>query len=259
MRTFVIAGAIALGLASLPLTAADAGSTWIVTAKASTDTVVAGKKVVLTGHVRPGTAAAGSTVTLQEKFKPGVPWKKSDQATVSSDGTYKLVTKPTHAYTHAYRVVVPATKHHAKGISPTLKVKVFAWTNLISHTSVNGNDMTFGTVNLDGTAYPDSMTPYSWAGDGSSIEFNVDHLCVKLRSTFGLSDDSTTGGQGEVSVQSDGSPLYSSTFEVGQHETRTLRLAPAPLKLRVEAHSTSTTAGVVGLGAFGTPQVLCSN
>jgi hypothetical protein len=259
MRTFVIAGAIALGLASLPLTAADAGSTWIVSVKASTDQVVAGKKVVLTGHVRPGSAAAGAKVTLQERFKPGVPWKKREQATISGRGTYRLVTRPTHAFTHAYRVVMPATKHYAKGISPTLKVKVFAWTNLDTQDSVNGNGLDFGSVNIDGTTYPSSLTEEPWAAETSSIEFNVDHLCVKLRSTFGLSDDSTTGGQGEVSVQSDGSPLYSQTFDVGQHETQTLALAPAPLKLRLEAHNTSTTTGVVGYGAFGTPQVLCSH
>lgn len=258
MRTFVIAGAIALGLASLPLTAADAGSNWIVTAKASTVQVVAGKKVVVTGHVRPGSAAAGSKVTLQEKFKPGVPWKKNEQAKVGRDGTYRLVTRPHTAFTHAYRVVMPATRHHAKGISPTLKVKVFAWTTLDSHAAVNDIGMGFGSVNIDGTPYPSSLTQ-DWDSGTTSVEFNVNHLCVKLRSTFGLSDDSTTGGQGEVSVQSDGSPLYSNTFDIGQHESKTLTLAPAPLKLRLEAHNTSTTDGVVGHGAFGTPQVLCSH
>lgn len=261
MRTFVIAGAmagtVALGLASLPLTAADAGSTWRVTLKASTSQTVAGKRLVLTGHVRPGRAAYRAEVTLQEKYKPGAHWKKKGLAFVHDDGSYRFVTRPKTAYTHAYRVVMPATRHHAKGVSPTVKVKVFAWTDLDTHQSVNERGMRDGAVDINGTAYHSSLTAY-WT-DGSSIEFNVDHRCIKLRATFGISDDSTTGGQAEVSIQSDGTPLYSNTFDVGQSQTKSLTLGPAPLKLLLEAHSTSTTDGVVGYGAFGTPQVLCSN
>jgi hypothetical protein len=256
MRSFIAAGAIALGLATLPMTAAHAGSTWRVTVKTSTHQVVAGQKVVLTGRVRPGAAAAGSMVTLQEKFKPGAKWKKKDQVKVARNGTYKIVTRPTTSFTHAFRVVMPASPHHTKGISPTVKVSVYAWSKLDQHVSVNDNGMSFDTVNINGTSYVDSVWGY-WDTTGS-VEFNVNHKCTKLRSTYGLSDSSTTGGQGEVSVQSDGTPLYSNTFDVGQSETKTVTLDPAPLKLRLEAHNTSTAVGVIGFGAFGTPEVLCT-
>jgi hypothetical protein len=256
MRSFIAAGAIALGLATLPMTAAHAGSTWRVTLKTSTHQVVAGKNVVLTGHVRPGAAAAGSRLTLQEKFQPGAKWKKKDQVKVRRDGTYKFVTRPTTSFTHSYRVVMPRSPHHAKGISPTVKVTVYAWMKLDQQVSVNNDEMSFGTVNMNGTSYDDSVVQ-RWDTHGT-VEFNVNHRCTMLRSTFGLSDDSTTGGQGEVSVQSDGTPLYSNTFDVGQSETKTLALDPAPLKLRLEAHNTSTGDGVLGYGAFGTPEVLCT-
>ncbi len=256
MRTFIAAGAIALGVATLPLTAAHAGSTWRVTVKASTHQVVAGKKVVLTGHVRPGAAAAGTKLTLQEKFKPGAAWKKKDQVKVRPDGSYTIVTRPTTSFTHSFRVVMPTSPHHAKGISPTVKVTVYAWSKLDQHAAVNSSAMDFGTVNINGTTYGDSVRQRYDAQ--ASVEFNVDHKCTMLRSTYGLSDDSTTGGQGEVSVQADGTPLYSNTFDVGQSETKTLALDPAPLKLRLEAHNTSTADGVFGFGAFGTPEVLCT-
>jgi NPCBM/NEW2 domain len=247
---------MALGLAALPLTAANAGSTWRVTIKSSTHQVVAGKKVVLSGHVRPVAPAAGTKVTLQEMFKPGAKWKKKDQVKVRSDGTYRVVTRPTTGFTHSYRVVMPASPHHAKGVSPTVKVTVYAWSDLSTHQAVNDVSMEFDTVNINGTSYPDSLWQH-WDSSGS-VEFNVNHDCIQLRSTYGLSDQSTTGGQGEVSVQSDGTPLYSNTFDVGQSATKTVALDPAPLKLRLEAHNTSTTNGVFGYGAFGRPQVLCT-
>ena len=58
MRKLVAAGAMALGIAMLPLTAAHAGSTWIVTVKASDTAVNAGQKVTFTGTVKPHGAAA---------------------------------------------------------------------------------------------------------------------------------------------------------------------------------------------------------
>lgn len=255
MRSFVIAGAIALGLASLPLTAADAGSTWRVTMKSSTDQVVAGKKVVFTGHVNPKSGAAGSKVVLQEKFKPGKPWVDQRKAKIKKNGTYRVVDRPTTSFVHSYRVVMPAAGHHARGVSPTAKVTVYAWTGLTNHDSVNNDGMWFDTVSINGTKYKHSV--YQRWGSEGSVEFNVNHQCIKLRSTFGMSDTSTTGGQGEVSVESDGTSLYSHTFTVGQRTTKTLALDPAPLKLRFEAHSTST-APVVGHGAFGAPQALCT-
>lgn len=257
MRKLVIVGAVTLGLASLPLTAADAGSSWRVTVKASTHQVVVGKKLVLTGHVRPGAAAAGTHLVIQEKFKPGVKWK-ADRATakVSQNGSYRAVLKPTKAFTHAFRVVMPAAGHHSKGVSPTVTVTVYAWAPLTTQTDVNGDAMRFGTVNINGKAYDDSV--WNYYGGSGSIEFNVNHHCTELRSTFGLSDDSTTGGQGEVSIAADGTSVYSNTFDVGQSAQKTLALDPAPLKLRLEAHSTSTTDGTEGYGAFGDPQVLCT-
>jgi hypothetical protein len=256
MRTLVIAGALAVGLASMPLTAADAGSTWRVTLKSQSDQVVVGGKIVLSGHVRPGAAAAGTKLVIQEKFKPGVKWRTDKAAPkVSKKGTYKVALKPTTAFTHQYRVVMRASGHHTKGISPTVKVTVYDWSALSDHIAKNNVGMRFGEVNINGKAY-DSSVWSSWTS--GSIEFNVNHNCTELRSSFGLSDDSTVGGQGEVSVAADTTSVYSNTFDVGQVQKKTIHLDPAPLKLKLEAHSTSTTDGIVGLGAFGSPQVLCT-
>jgi hypothetical protein len=61
-----------------------------------------------------------------------------------------------------------------------------------------------------------------------------------------------------VGLESDGAAIYTNTSSVGQSEKKTLAVEPAPLKLRLQEHDTSTTSGAVGYGAFGGPEVLCT-
>lgn len=254
MRKLVAAGAMALGLAMLPLTAAHAGSTWLVGIKASKVQVAAGHKIVFKGTVRPHGAAAGEKVVLQEKFKPGRPWADQKKVKVQRDGSYRVTDTPTTNFTHAYRIVMPATSKHSKGISPTVKVKVYGWTRLADLASVNSQGMDTGAVNINGKAFKHSVfARYQW---DSYVEYNVNHGCTKLQASFGISDNSSTGGQAQVNVLSDGTPIYTHTFDVGQHQTKTVALAN-PLKLRLESTSTST-GSAFGLGAFGNATVFCT-
>lgn len=253
MRKLVAASVLTLGLVSLP-TAAHAGSTWLVSIKSGSTQVVAGHKVVFTGTVHPQAAAAGEKVVLQEKSRPGNPWVDQTKAAIGHDGSYRIADRPTTSFVHRYRVVMPAGSKHAKGTSPTLTVKVYAWDNLVKHPYVNPNYMWFGSVDINAVTYRHSISADI---DGpASIEFNLDHKCIKLRSTFGIDDDSTTGGQAEVDLISDGTTVYTHTFDLGQSQTKTVGL-DAPLKIKLAAHNTSTGAGDVGKGAFATPQVLC--
>jgi NPCBM/NEW2 domain len=252
MRKLVAASVLSLGLVSLPA-AAHASSTWLVSIKSASTQVVAGHKVVFTGTVHPKAAAAGEKVVLQEKSKPGKPWVDQTRAKVGRDGTYRVSDRPTTNFVHSYRVVMPASAKHDKGTSPTLKVKVYGWSNLVDHQYVNPNYMWYGPVDINGVEYKHSI---SADYDPASIEYNLDHKCIRLRATFGIDDDSTTGGQAEVDLISDGANVYSHIFDLGQSETKAVTL-DAPLKLKLAAHSTSTGDGDVGYGAFGTPQVLC--
>jgi NPCBM/NEW2 domain len=256
MRKLVAAGAMALGIATLPVTAAHAGPGWIVAVKASATTVNVGQKVTFTGTVRPRAAAAGLSVVLQEKSQPGAPWKDQVKDKINRRGKYSLADTPTKNTLHAYRVVMPATDRHAKGVSKTVKVNVYDWVPLVSLDGVNAQEVRFGSVDINGTTYKDSVTA-SYAGSSSSIEFNLDHQCDKLRSTFGISDDSTTGGQAEVGVLSDGTSVYDTTFDLGQSEKRTVSL-DKPLKIKLLAADTTTDPTIDGYGAFGDPQVRCT-
>jgi hypothetical protein len=254
MRKLVAAGAMALGMATLPVTAAHAGSTWIVGIKASATTVNAGQKVVFTGTVRPKAAAAGEKVLLQEKFRPGANWKTQKGAKITAGGKYSVTDRPTLNTRHAYRIVMPATNKHGTGVSATITVKVYAWQYLTDMGAVNGQYMTAHTVNINGTPYKHSLSAYY--GASSYLEYNLDHKCTKMRATFGISDASTTGGQAAVDVLSDGSNVYAHTFDLGQKEAKAVALAK-PLKLRLESVSTGGD-GTTGLGAFASAQVLCT-
>jgi hypothetical protein len=255
MRTFVAVGAMALGIATLPVTAAHAGSPWIVGIKASSTTVTAGHKVVFTGTVRPKAAAAGDKVLLQERFKPGKPWVTQRKAKIGGKGKYTLWDRPSTNTRHAYRVVMPATKRHHRGVSATIKVTVYSWQYLSKMFWSNNYGMTQGTVDVNGTSYKHSV--YSSYPYGTPYrEYNLDHKCTKVRATFGISDDSTTGGQAAVDVLSDGTNVYAHTFDLGEKEQRTVAIA-TPLKLRLESTSTGAQ-GTRGYGAFASAQALCT-
>jgi hypothetical protein len=240
------------GLAALQAPA-DAGVGWQVTVRASSTQLKVGDKLVFTGRVGPSRASTGLQVKLQEKFKPGKPWKAQGAATVDSQGHYRLVDKPTVNTEHKYRVVMPATSHHARGLSSTVGVKVYGWGKLTSHPSVNRNGMyPVPSLDLNGTSYPKSVGA-DWTGS-ASVEFNLDHKCTALRGTFGVDDNSETGAQSTVTAESDGTQIYTKTLSLGQTDFKRLALA-SPLKLRLTAES--MVAGVNGYGGVGTPEILC--
>jgi hypothetical protein len=255
MRKLVAAGAMALGIATLPVTAAHAGSTWIVGIKASSTTTTAGHKVVFTGTVRPRGAAAGDKVLLQERFKSGKPWVTQRKARVGHGGRYTLSDRPSRNTRHAYRVVMPATNKHDRGVSATVKVDVYSWQYLDEQTWSNNDGMSQGTVSINAKSYKHSVyAAYSYRP--TYREYNVDHECTKVRATFGISDDSTTSGQAAVDVLSDGTNVYSHTFDVGEKQHLTVAIA-RPLKLRLQSASTGAS-GTTGYGVFGSVQALCT-
>ena len=256
MRKLVAAGAMALGIAMLPLTAAHAGSTWIVTVKASDTTVNAGQKVTFTGTVKPHGAAAGEKVVLQERFKPGAKWKDQKKDELNGRGKYSLSDRPSANTQHSYRVVMAATGKHAKGVSKTVKVTVYGWVGLTSVPHVNDEGMFFGAVDINGKTYDDSVVS-DWPNATASIEFNLGHRCDALRATFGLSDASTTGGQAELGVLSDGTSVYDQTFDLEQTDKTTISL-DTPLKVKLTATDTNADSDIDGFGAFGNAQAHCT-
>jgi hypothetical protein len=263
IRTLV--GALALATTAavvLPAASAEAKPAWRVTISANKTTMTLGHKVYLHGHVRP--TAVGKYVRLEEQFAPGKPWKLQRQARIKSDGTYTTWDKPTQNHSRLYRVVMPATSSHARGISPTVLVNVYKWVQLTSMPAINEHGFfPQASVNINGTTYPGSLqgAPASpTATDPTptpvSVEYNVNHKCTAFRATFGLSDSSETGAQGSVDLLVDGTTTFTGSFAVGQSTFWQTTFTTAPLKLHFDAQTQST--GVSSFPAVGTPQALCT-
>lgn len=254
----LVAAATALTLGVLAVPAAHAAKPhWRVTISASRTTTAVGHKVWLTGKVSK--AAAGKLVVLQEKLGADRPWRNQRNALVHADGTYKTWDTPTANHRRHYRVVMPATKGHAKGVSKSVAVDFYAWTTLTTMAAVNETalypvpSVSFNTVvfptSLEARVYQDGPNP-------QSVEFNLDHKCTKFRGTFGLSDDSESNSQASVSASADGTPWFTHSYSLGQSGHNRVDFETPPLKVRFETKS--LVSGQDGVGAVGTPEVFCT-
>jgi hypothetical protein len=261
VRTVAAATALTLGVLATP-TAHAAHATkppWRVTIKASTTTTTVGHKIWLTGKVAK--SAAGKLVVLQEKAASGKPWNDQRNASVHADGTYRTWDTPTANHHRLYRVVMPATKKHAKGISKSVGVDVYTWVPMTSLGAVNDADLDpVSSVSINAVVFPSSLEAsvfhYTGAPTTQSVEFNLNHKCTKFRGTFGLSDDSETGGQASVQASADGTSWFNQSFTVGQSAHDVEAFATPPLKVHLE--TASLVDGADGLGAVGTPEVFCT-
>jgi hypothetical protein len=114
------------------------------------------------------------------------------------------------------------------------------------------------SLNINGTSYPSSLVAQTWTPGGpatQSVEFNVNHKCLRFRGRFGLSDNSETGARAEVQAYADGAPWFDHAFALGESTPNQFTFETPPLKLRFQTRS--TIDGVVGLGGVATPQVYC--
>jgi hypothetical protein len=271
MRRTLVAAVVASAAAGLALSvpgAAEAArhhdraephkTPWHVTIRTDKTTLTLGQKVHVTGKV--SRSAAGRLVRLYERASADRPWRYQRNALVHRDGHYATYDKPTVNSARQYRVVMPANKHHKRGVSPHVSVEVFRWTSLTSYPAVNVSYLdVVPSVSMNGVTYPSSLearishhpdTPASQA-----IEFNLSRQCTRFRGTFGLADDSETGGRASVTAIADGTSWFGQTFGLGESVPDKETFATAPLKLRFE--TTSVVSGADGLGAVGSPEVYC--
>ena len=259
LRTTMVALAVsALVFAGQGAAHAATNRAWKVSLQTSTTTLTLGQKVRLDGHVSKG--SAGLLVVLQKRRAPGRPWVDQRQARVRADGTFTTYDVPTSSTLRSYRVVMPRTKHRARGVSPLVTVAVYQWRQLTSMAPVNPSYLLPVTsVSMNGIRYPASLKAFTFHPDGptsQSVEFNLDRLCTAFRGTFGLSDDSVAGSQASVTASADGTSWFSQTFSIGGSTPNAFTFTTPPLK--VSFVTSSLVTGLDGLGAVGTPEVFCT-
>ncbi len=257
LRSVALAAALTATTLAVPGAAHAAKSPWHVTIHANTTTVSVGHRVFLKGKV--GQAAAGRLVTLQERYATDKPWKDQRNARVHADGSYTTYDRPTQNHRRLYRVVIPASGRHSRGVSESVIVEVYEWTTLTSIPAANQSGIyDVPSVTMNAVAFPTSVEAYLYV-DGpttGSIEFNLNHRCTRFRGTFGISDDSESGSEASVLAQADGAPWFNHTYAVGQSDHNVFDFETPPLKVRFE--TTSLVDGLDGLGAVGAPEVYCT-
>ena len=145
------------GSATLPLTAAHAASTWVVTIKASATTTDTGHKVTFTGKVRPLGAARGRRCCSRRGSPRASRGNDAEEGTIGRTGEVPGFRQAEHEH----EALVPgrdARRRHAReGRQQAVKVTVYAWKSLTSLDAVNDDGMAFGAVDINGTTYDDSV------------------------------------------------------------------------------------------------------
>lgn len=264
MRTLISSVAVASAVAGLALSvpgsaqAAGHRTPWQVTIKADKTTMQLGKKVWFTGKVNK--SAAGKLVRLYERTQSGKKWRFQRNALVHKNGHYTTWDKPTANTRRSYRVVMPRTKQHQRGVSEKVIVDVYRWTSLTNLPSVNrvGFD-SVASVSMNAVSFPSSLEAHIYhypnAPTSQSVEFNLGHKCTRFRGTFGLSDDSQSGSGATVTASADGTTWFDHTYSLGESDHNAFTFATPPLKVRFD--SASQVDGLDGQGAVGSPQVLC--
>jgi hypothetical protein len=262
MRRLIVATALALAAGGLttPVASAQAGAPWLVTIHVDTAQATMRHTFRFTGKVTPRAPAAGLKVVLQKK-RAGMdkPWRAFTSDKIDSRGHYLLKSKPTANTVRKYRVVVPASAAHARGVSSVLTVKVYGWSRLTLRPSVNQSFLDpVASVSIAGVDYPASLEARIVHPDGpitGSVEFGLDGQCIAFRGTFGLSDSSDEGAEAYVAASADGVEWFSEAFAGDFTRPNSIMFKTPPLKIGFETGS--YLDGLDGLGAVGTPKVLC--
>ncbi|MCW2833214.1 MAG: hypothetical protein JWN68_1167 [Nocardioides sp.] len=265
MNRFATAG-LGLALAAAPLVATAATATandataqrasapaYSVSAAINRTTAIAKEDVVkIRGAVSP--KAAGDKVVLQQRLDGKKTWSVSGTATIKATGRFLLKDEPSTAGTRFYRVLKPAVGSVKKGVSPELKLVVYAWELLTTRPSGPETNMAFTTATIGTETFGASLVT-EMAGANSSIEYTLGKKCLKLRATYALTDSSATGGSGTVALSKDGKNVFSYGLVLGQIiEDHEVDISDA---FRISYFSTSTKAPD-SLVAIGSPAVLCT-
>lgn len=231
----------------------EAPAAFSVFAKINKATAIAKEDTVkVRGRVGPG--AAGDKVVLQQRMEGKKIWSVSGTTKVKANGTFLLKDDPSTAGTRLYRVLKPAEGKVEKGVSKELELVVYGWEALAYRTPgpSTGISPTRATIATEGFA---ASLVTSVAGTPGSIEYTLGKKCLRLRSTYALTDSSATGGTGAVALKVDGAVAFASALAIGQViEDSEVDVTDA---FRI-SYELSSSATPTALAAIATPEVLCT-
>lgn len=256
------AAAVSLALVSPALVASaspapepgarQAAAAFKVVASIDKTEVVAGEDTVrITGRVKP--KAAGQKVVLQQRPEGSKRWRKSGTAKIKSSGKFVLEDEPSRPGVRFYRVLKPAADGVKAGTSRELQLDVWFWSRLTwwpagANAGVNrGYYVAFGTE-----PYADSLVLQT-PGTAGYVEYTLGRKVRALRATYALTDDSTTGASGFVTVSVDGAAVVTHALATGTIIKDHVIDVRNAFRVRFDLSGSSTPAG---RSAVGNPEVL---
>jgi hypothetical protein len=229
-----------------------AAKTYAVVASINTSEVVAGEDTVrITGKVKP--KAAGQKVILQQRPESSKRWRSSGKAKIKASGKFVLKDEPSRPGVRFYRVLKPAADGIKAGTSRELQLDVWGWSRLTwwpagANAGVNrGYYAAFGTE-----PYEDSLVLQT-PGTAGYVEYTLGKKVRALRATYALTDDSTTGASGFVTVSVDGAAVVTHALTTGTIVKDHVIDVRNAFRVRFDLSGSSTPAG---WSAVGNPEVL---
>ncbi len=261
----LITAGLGLALVAAPIaaftstaTASDASAdrqapAYSVSAKINKTTAIAKEDTVkIRGRVTP--RAAGQKVVLQQRMEGKKSWSVSGKAKVKASGKFLLKDKPTVAGTRFYRVLKPAAGTLKKGVSKEQQLVVYGWEKLGFRAQGPATNTWVNSVTIATENYPVSLVTQV-AGTPSTIEYTLGKKCLKLRSSYALTDATATGGTGSVALAADGKPAYSTVLSLGQIVTDQVTDVTDVFRISYALTSNASPESYV---AAATPEVLCT-
>ena len=158
--------------------------------------------------------AAGDKVVLQQRMEDKKTWSVSGTAKIKANGKFLLKDEPSTAGTRFYRVLKPAEGKVKKGVSKELELVVYGWEKLGYRQPGPATNVAVSTATIATETFPASLVTTT-VGPPGSIEYTLGKKCLKLRSTYALTDDTVTGGTGTVALKVDGTVAFAAGLAVG--------------------------------------------
>ena len=237
--------------------AADTGirqlaQTYRVVASINMSEVVADEDTVrITGKVKP--KAAGKKVVLQQRPDGSNRWRKSGTAKITASGRFVLKDEPSRPGVRFYRVLKPAADGVDAGASRELQLDVWGWYNLAYQTAGAHSGVLLDVgAQFGAEPYYDSLVQQT-AGTSGFVEYTLGRKVRSLRATYALTDDSTTGASGSVTLSVDGTAVATHPLATGTIVKDYVVDVRNAFRVRFDFLGSATPAG---RSAVGNPQVL---
>lgn len=169
---------------------ASAAGRYTVTAAVGARSATVGAKVSLKGRVSP--AAKGRKVIIEQRGPHSSRWSTLKRVTLSKASRYQTTVAARSAGSWSFRVVKPADRDHARGVSPVRVITGWRWRPVSGLPVVDSGSGTtlLDSVTLGGRAY----RPAIRQGNGATRTYRLDQKCSKLDAFVGADPGSVNEG-----------------------------------------------------------------